>query len=159
MMYIISLEYKCWCTKGDKVTILASVYFPRLVCSSIWYRYNHTVKQLRVSATTPLPFWTYYMSWAHSITTPCTRVNNTSCNKPKVVPEPEIPALRGKEWQSGLGTLEVLAVWDIMWNYRLHIYCPNISTSWWTDTWSSKQLISFMNPHHSHWNIDKCQVL
>ncbi len=42
------------------------------------------------------------MSRAHSITMPCTCVNNTSCNLPKVVQEPEIPAPRGKEWQSGV---------------------------------------------------------
>ncbi len=55
-------------------------------------------------------FWPYYMSWAHSITTPCTCVNNTSCKQPKVVLELEIQAPRGKgsaEWL----TLERLAVW------------------------------------------------
>ncbi len=103
----------------------------------------HTGKQLRVSATPPLPFWTYYITSAHSITTPCTYMtcymasahsittpctcmtcymasahsittpcicmNNTSCNQPKVVPETDIPVPRDKEWQSGLGTLELLA--------------------------------------------------
>ncbi len=54
---------------------------------------------------------TYYMNRAHSITTPCTCVNNTSCNQPKVVSEPEIPAPRVKEWQSGMGTLKLLVVW------------------------------------------------
>ncbi len=34
---------------------------------------------------------------------PYTCVNNTSCNQPKVVPEPEIPTPRGKEWQRGVG--------------------------------------------------------
>ncbi len=48
------------------------------------------------AATPLLPFWTHYMSWAHSIPTPCTCVNNTSCKQPKVVPEPEILAPRGK---------------------------------------------------------------
>ncbi len=33
---------------------------------------------------------------------PCACVNNTSCNLPKVVPELEIPAPRGKEWQCGV---------------------------------------------------------
>ncbi len=44
---------------------------------------------------------------------PCTCVNNTSCNQQKVVLEPEIPAPRGKEWQSGMGTLELLAVYTL----------------------------------------------
>ncbi len=39
------------------------------------------------------------MSRAHSIMMPCTCVNNTSCNQPKVVREPEIQALRDKERQ------------------------------------------------------------
>ncbi len=32
---------------------------------------------------------------------PCTCMNNTSCNQPKVVPELEIPVPRGKEQQLG----------------------------------------------------------
>ncbi len=60
-----------------------------------------------------LPSWPYYMSSAHRITTPCTCMNYTSCNQPKVVPEPEIQAPRGKEWQRGVGTFELLAVWAI----------------------------------------------
>ncbi len=43
------------------------------------------------------------MSWAHSRTTPCTCVNNTSCNQPKVVPKPEVQTPRGKEWQCRVG--------------------------------------------------------
>ncbi len=64
----------------------------------IWVGYGthiipvHTAKQLRVSATLLLPFWTYDMSWAHNITTAYTCANNTSCNQPKVVPELEISA-------------------------------------------------------------------
>ncbi len=50
------------------------------------------------------------MSSAHRITAPCTCVNNTSCNQLKVVPESEIQALRGKEWQRGVWTLELLTV-------------------------------------------------
>ncbi len=39
-----------------------------------------------------LQFWSYYMRWVHthSITTPSTCENNTHCNQPKVVLEPEI---------------------------------------------------------------------
>ncbi len=55
-----------------------------------------------VSPTLPLRFWACYMSWAYSITTHCTCMNNTSCNQPKVVLEPEIQAPRGKEWQHGV---------------------------------------------------------
>ncbi len=29
-------------------------------------------------------------------------MNNTSCNQPKVVPEPEIQGPTGKEWQHGV---------------------------------------------------------
>ncbi len=47
-----------------------------------------------------LQCWPYYMSWYHTITT-C--VNNTSCNQPKVVQEPEIQAPRGTERQHGVG--------------------------------------------------------
>ncbi len=64
----------------------------------------------KVSATLPLPFWTYYMSWAHSITKSCTCVNNTSCNQLKVFQELEVPAPRVKEWQREVGTLDLLAV-------------------------------------------------
>ncbi len=46
------------------------------------------------------------MSWAHSITTPCTCVNNTSCNQPKVVPEREIQAPIGKERQRRVGDIQ-----------------------------------------------------
>ncbi len=42
------------------------------------------------------------LSRAHSITMPRTCINNTSCNKPKVVPEPEIHTPRGKERQCGV---------------------------------------------------------
>ncbi len=38
-------------------------------------------------------------------------MNNTSCNQPKVVQEPEIQAPRGNELQNGVGTLELWAVW------------------------------------------------
>ncbi len=34
---------------------------------------------------------------------PCTCVCNTSCNQPKVVQEPEITILRGKEQQQEVG--------------------------------------------------------
>ncbi len=51
------------------------------------------------------------MSSAHRITTPCTCMNNTSCNQPKVVLEQEIQAPRGKQCQHGVGTLGLLAVW------------------------------------------------
>ncbi len=62
------------------------------------------------SPTPPLLFWPYYMSWGHSITKPCTCMNNTSCNQPKVVPEPEIPALKGKEGQCGVA--DTWAAWQ-----------------------------------------------
>ncbi len=48
------------------------------------------------------------MSLAHSTTMPCTmheQCINTSCNQPKVVPEPEIPAPRDKEKQRGVGDI------------------------------------------------------
>ncbi len=72
--------------------------------------------------------WSYYMSWAHSIITPCTCVNNTSCNQLKVVSEPEIPAFRCKEWQRGVGTLELLAVctYDVSSSYAS--WCDSIFT-------------------------------
>ncbi len=53
------------------------------------------------------------MSSAHSISTPCTCMNNTSCNQPKVVTESEIQAPIGKEWQPGVGTLELLAACEV----------------------------------------------
>ncbi len=81
------------------------------------YVSTHTASSSSVP-TPPLPCWTYNMNWVHSITTPCTCVNNTSCNQPRVVQEPEIPASRGKEWQRGVGTLELLAVWSLH-NYGL----------------------------------------
>ncbi len=56
-----------------------------------------------------LQFWPFYMSRANSINTLCTSVNNTSCNKPKVVPEPEIQAPRGTERQCGVGGTQAAA--------------------------------------------------
>ncbi len=44
-------------------------------------------------------------------------MNNTSCIQPKVVQEPKIPATRGKEWQRGVGTLELLALYNVMSHY------------------------------------------
>ncbi len=41
---------------------------------------------------------------------PCTCMNTTSCNQPKIVLEQESPASRGKECQRGVGTLKLLAV-------------------------------------------------
>ncbi len=37
-------------------------------------------------------------------------MNNTSCSQLKVVPEPEVPVPRGKEWQHGVGITR--AVWQ-----------------------------------------------
>ncbi len=39
----------------------------------------------------------------HNITTPNKCINNTSCHQPKVDPEPEIQAPRGKTLQRGVG--------------------------------------------------------
>ncbi len=50
------------------------------------------------------------MGSVHSLPMPCTCVNNTPCNQPKIVLEPEIPALRGKEWQYGVGDTQ--AAWQ-----------------------------------------------
>ncbi len=102
LMYAASLStctYRKSCARGRHVP-----------CAYLRQIVSYTAKQPRVSASPLLPFWTYYMSSAHSITMPCTCMNNTSCNKLKVVPEPEIPVPRGKEWQSGVETLELLVV-------------------------------------------------
>ncbi len=79
------------------------------VMHCLWSKYTYC-QQLECSNSS-LSFWPYYMSSAHKITTPCTCVNNTSCNQPKGVQEQEIQAPRGTEWQCGVGTLELLAVW------------------------------------------------
>ncbi len=72
----------------------------------------------------PTPcFWPYYMNWDHSITTPCTCVNNTSRNQLKVVPILEVQVPRGKEWLCGVG--ELLAVWDI-WGMRYILYLASV---------------------------------
>ncbi len=83
----------------------------------VCYTYSQA---FRVSATPPLPFWNYYMSWAQSITMCCTCVNNISCNKPKVVPELEIPAPRSKEWQHGVA--DIRAAWQRHKYYRDRLY-------------------------------------
>ncbi len=69
----------------------------RSVCKFVYVCISHTASTLCVTHST-LRFWPYYMIWAHSITTPCTCVNSTSCNQLKIIPEPEIQAPRGKEW-------------------------------------------------------------
>ncbi len=90
---------------------------PFLTLSSRRQYCGHAAKQLWVSATPPLPFWTYCMRWAHSITTSCTCVNNTSCNQSKVVPQLEITAPR-IEW-------EHLSCWQYS---MVH---TNINANWW----------------------------
>ncbi len=46
---------------------------------------------------------------------PCTCVNNTSCNQPKVVPELEIQGPRGKEQQRGVA--DTKAAGSMPWQY------------------------------------------
>ncbi len=73
--------------------------------------HSHTARSLSVIHTM-LWLWPYYMSWAHSITTPCTCVNNTSWNQQKVVLE--FPT--GKERQLEVG--DTWAVGSILHRYR-----------------------------------------
>ncbi len=63
---------------------------------------THTASSSSVIHST-LQFRTYYMSWANSITMPCTCMNNRSSNQPSVVPELEIQAPSCKGQQCGVG--------------------------------------------------------
>ncbi len=105
--------------------------------SAFWIWQVYTAKQLACQPLYSCHFG-LVMSWAHSITTPCTCMNNTSYTQPKVVQQPKIPAPRGKEWQRGVGTLELLAVCDRstlvchLWNMSIH-YIWNFGAidQWW----------------------------
>lgn len=56
---------------------------------------NLTYCQQFELANFALHVWSYYISWANSIITPCTSISNTSCKKLKVVLELEIQSHRG----------------------------------------------------------------
>ncbi len=80
----------------------------------------HTASSLSV----PTPLCNFgRIIWAQLI---C--ISNTSCNHPKQILEPEIQAPRGKEWQIGVGTFGLLAVWNLLTCFK--IYITMITTSW-----------------------------
>ncbi len=121
-----TLKNRCYLPNND------SLYSRFFTCCTSEHAYWQAA---RMSATPPLPFWTYYMNRSHSITTPCTCVNNTSFNQLEEVPEPEIPVPRGKEWQSGVGTLELLAVcWTGRTSHKDQTY-HNKSWNTWLFNW------------------------
>ncbi len=98
-MRIMSGSLMCSASVFETLTILINLLTSGVLVSCFNFLYCQAAQ---ASATPQLRFWPYYLSWAHSITMPCTCVKNASCNQLKVVPEPEIPTHRGKEWQRGV---------------------------------------------------------